>query len=68
MEVNQGAFRDPAAVVAMLDACNDPQLIQKYGEQIGNAWMHLDPNSAAAWIQTSALGNDVKQRLLSQSK
>jgi len=68
MEVDHGAFRDPAAVVAMLDACNDPQLIQKYGEQIGSAWLDMDPNSAVAWIQNSALGNDVKQRLLSRPK
>ncbi|MGO8701072.1 MAG: hypothetical protein ACLQVY_25550 [Limisphaerales bacterium] len=67
MEVNS-AFSDPPAVVAMLDACNDPQLIQKYGEQIGNAWLNRDPNSATAWIQNSALGNDVKQRLLSRIK
>jgi len=68
MEVSHGAYRDPAAVVAMLDACNDPQLIQKYGEQIGNAWLREDPNSAVAWIQNSTLSNDVKQRLLSQPK
>jgi hypothetical protein len=68
LDVNQGAYRDPAAVVAMLNACNDPQLMQKYGEQIGSAWLNLDPNSAKAWVQNSTLNDDVKQRLLSPAK
>lgn len=59
--------QSPAAIADLLDTSGNPNLVQKYGEQIGSIWLSRDETAARAWIQRSSLPDDVKQRLLNRN-
>ncbi|MBV9009656.1 MAG: hypothetical protein JO354_10910 [Verrucomicrobia bacterium] len=56
--------KDPASAAAWAVTINDPVARNSALQTVALQWLHKDAQQAAAWIQSTALPDDQKQRLL----
>jgi hypothetical protein len=59
---------EPQTAAAWAESIENPNVREAQLTSIVNAWLHIDPTSAAAWLSHSSLSAEARARLLSQGR